>query len=55
VIDLGAGRLDELPVLRILSDKLDEEAVRKRVITPDLDATIRAVIRDVAEGSELKD
>ncbi len=41
--------------LLVLSDKLDEEAVRKRVITPDLDATIRAVIRDVAEGSELKD
>ena len=41
--------------LFILSDKLDEGAVRKRVVTPDLDATIRAVIRDVAEGSELKD
>jgi len=41
--------------LFILSDKLDEEALRKRVANPDLDATIRAVIGDVAEWRELKD
>jgi len=41
--------------LFILSDKLVEEALRKRVANRDLDATIRAVIGDVAEWRELKD